>query len=62
MVMERLRDVERMFGGAQTAEGLGVTAGVLASLLAREVEMDEGMRCSWIAPGEMEARMTWPDD
>ena len=43
MVMDRLRDVERMFGGAQTAEGLGVTAGVLASMLAGEVEMDDGV-------------------
>ena len=39
-VWERLRTVERMFGGVQTAEALGVTPDVLVSLLAGEVEME----------------------
>ena len=39
-VWERLRTVERMFGGVQTAEALGVTPDVLMSLLAGEVEME----------------------
>lgn len=42
-VWERLRTVERMFGGVQTAEALGVTPDVLVSLLAGEVEMDPGV-------------------